>query len=246
MAGTATWFARLRQSCLACAISAAANATASGMYASAVGLQRSCDSTSGLVNIAGTVALYTGLLAALASLILLISAVEDLRVRWLWMNPRSWKVFSTLGLVGLVVLGLAAAIYVGSATALTFERAWFIAVAFQAVCAVAAAIFSGALASLPLTLSAGIRVASRWGRSCSRGVGFPGEMAVDISNSMLYGPTSSNILTFGGFPLVNLNLPFGAIVAVSAGLMWVAYRQLSPRPEDWSTPMGTMSGSAPR
>lgn len=38
---------------------------------------------------------------------------------------------------------------------------------------------------------------------------------------------------FGGFPLVNLNLPFGALVAISAGLMWLAYREL-PSPFDTS------------
>ena len=73
------------------------------------------------------------------------------------------------------------------------------------------------------------------------GAGIAGEVAVGISNSALYSPTSSSLLLFGGFPLVNLNLPFGAIVAVSAGLTWVAYRQLSSPAQESGSPMGTMS-----
>jgi len=246
MAGTATELTqpRLGQTALTYAISAAANATAAGLYASAVGLRRSGDSLAGLVNIAGTLALYVGLLAGLAAAILFIAAMDDLRLRWPWIDPSSRQAFSTfwtLGLFGLMTLGLLAAVYVVSAIAFTLERAEFITIAFQGLCAVAAAIFAVALASLPFMLSTG-----RSRRLASVGVllagaGIAGEMAIGISNSALYSPTSSSLLMFGGFPLVNLNLPFGALVAASAGLMWVAYHRMPPRVEAMASPIGTIS-----
>ena len=220
---------RLGQSALTYAISAAANAAAAGLYASAVGLQRSGDSLTGLVNIAGTLVLYVGLLAGLAAAILFIAAMEELRLRWPWIDPtsrRAFSIFWTLSLLGLVALGLLAAIYAGSAVAFTFERAQFIVVTFQGVCAVAAAIFAVALASLPFMLSAGSSRRLAIVAVLLAGVGIAGEMAIGISNSALYSPTSSSLLMFGGFPLVNLNLPFGALVAFSAALLWLAYRQL--------------------
>lgn len=180
---------RLAHSALTYAISAAANATAAGLYASAVGLQRSGDSLTGLVNIGGTLALYVGLLTGLAAAILFIAAMEELRLRWPWIDSNSRRAFSifwTLGLLGLVALGLLAAVYVGSAIAITFERAQFIAVAFQGVCAVAAAIFAVALASLPFTLSAGSSRRLAIVAVLLAGAGIAGEMAVGISNSVLY------------------------------------------------------------
>ncbi len=220
---------RLGQSALTYATSAAANAAAAGLYASAVGLQRSGDSLTGLVNIAGTLVLYVGLLAGLAAAILFIAAMEELRLRWPWIDPasrRAFSIFWTLSLLGLVALGLLGAMYAGSAVAFTFERAQFIVVAFQGVCAVAAAIFAVALASLPFMLSAGSSRRLAIVAVLLAGVGIAGEMAIGISNSALYSPTSSSLLMFGGFPLVNLNLPFGALVAFSAALLWLAYRQL--------------------
>ncbi len=244
MAVTATGLARLRQSCLTYAISAAGNATAAGLYASAVGLQRSGDSLTGLANIAASLALYVGLLAGLAAAILLIAAMEDLGLRWPWIDPNSRQVFSifwTLGLLGFVAIGLLAAVYVGFAIAFTFERAQLITIAFQSLCAAAAAIFAVALASLPIMLSTGKsrRLASVG--VLFAGAGIAGEMVIGISNSAPYSPTSSSLLVFGGIPLVNFNQPFGALVAISAGLMWMAYRWMTPRVEAKTSPIGEIS-----
>src|SRR5256885_11352600 len=154
---TGSVWRRLTQSVLTYSISAAANATAAGLYASAVGLQQSGNPLTGLANIAGTLAIHAGLLRGLRSGVLFIAALEDLRIKWHWIDPdldRVFSIFRTLGLFGLVALGLVAVVYLGSSMAFTFERAQPFAIGFQAVCAVAAAIFAIALAWLPFTLSA--------------------------------------------------------------------------------------------
>ena len=229
---TGSVWRRLTQSVLTYSISATANAAAAGLYASAVGLQQSGNPLTGLANIAGTLAIYAGLLAGLASAVLFIAALEDLRIKWHWIDPdlnRVFSIFRTLGLFGLVALGLVTVVYLGSSMAFTFERAQLIAVAFQAVCAVAAAIFAIALAWLPFTLSAeGLRRLAVVAVLLA-GIGIAGETAIGVMNSAPFGRVSSSLVTFGGFPLVNLNLPFGAVVAVSAALMWVAYQRGSSR-----------------
>lgn len=238
---------RLSLSVLTYAVSAAACATSAGLYASAVDLQRSGDQVSGLVNILGTLALYAGLLAGLASAILFVAGLYELRVVMPWAPPNIRKALSTfwnLSLLGLVALGLLAIAYLGFAIAFTFDRSQLIAVAFQAVSAVAAAIFVIALASLPFMLSSGSLRRLAVGSVLVAGVGIAGEMAIGLVNSALYGPTSSNLLTFGGLPLINLNLPFGALVAVSAGLMWMAYRRLSSRLAEPSAVVPTMPSSS--
>src|SRR2546421_4894 len=84
-------------------------------------------------------------------------------------------------------------------------------------------------ASLPFTLSAqGLRRLAVVAVLLA-GIGIAGETAIGVMNSAPFGPASSSLVTFGGFPLVNLNLPFGAVVAVSAALMWVAYQRASSR-----------------
>jgi len=249
--GTATglvWL-RLAQSVSSYSISAAANAIAAGLYASAVGLQQSGNSLTGLLNIAGTLALYAGLLVGLASAILFIAAFEELRIRWPWIDPslrRAFSIFRILGLLGLVALGLLASIYLGSAIAFTFERAQFIGVVFQAVCAFAAAIIAIALASLPFTLSVGRPRVLAVAAVLMAGIGIAGEMAIGFMNSASFSPASSSLLTFGGFPLVNFNLPFGAIVATSAMLMRVAYQGLSSRLAERPGTEPVTRGQAPR
>src|SRR5256886_17294697 len=91
---------RLTQSVLTYSISEAANAIAAGLYASAVGLQQSGNSLTGLLNIAGTLALYAGLLVGLASAILFIAAFEELRIRWPWIDPSLRRAFSIFRILG--------------------------------------------------------------------------------------------------------------------------------------------------
>src|SRR2546430_17146605 len=222
--GTATGsvWRRLTQRFLTYSISAAANATAAGLYASAVGLQQSGNPLTGLANIAGTLAIYAGLLAGLASAVLFIAALEDLRIKWHWIDPdlnRVFSIFRTLGLFGLVALGLIAVVYLGSSMAFTFERAQLIAVAFQAVCGVAAAIFTIALAWLPFTLSAERLRRLPVVAVFLAGVRNPRGTGTGVMNFAPFGPARFSLGTVGGFFSCVLDFPIRGLFTVSAAVV---------------------------
>src|SRR2546430_12635397 len=212
---TGSVWRRLTQSVLTYSISAAANATAAGLYASAVGLQQSGNPLTGLANIAGTLAIYAGLLAGLASAVLFIAALEDLRIKWHWIDPdlnRVFSIFRTLGLFGLVALGLIAVVYLGSSMAFTFERAQPFAIAFQAVCAVAAAIFAIALAWLPFTLSAqGLRRLAVVAVLLA-GNGNAGGTANRVLKFPPFWPARFRLVNFCGPSFLEPHLSFGGVV----------------------------------
>ncbi len=241
--------ARLATSTLVYAISAAADATAAGLFASAANLRAAGSPLNGPVGIWGQLALDAGLLSGLSSLILLILALRELVPLRHSAPPQLRRVLSiswTLFVLGFVALIFTASVFLAAWVASTPERFQLFSILFQLGSAVAAGAFVFALACVPLLRS------SKGPRLMAAAAGFiafigiAGETALGFANSTLYGPTNSSLLTFGGWPLLNLNLPFGALVALSAALLWLAYRKLPSQVEWAPVPQAiTLAGPGP-
>ena len=57
--------------------------------------------------------------------------------------------------------------------------------------------------------------------------GIAGEAAASVLNLTATATVPANLITYGGWPLLNLSITFGPFVAVSALVMSVLYRRLS-------------------
>ena len=231
---------RLAQSILTYAVSATANATSAGLFAIAAELRVSGSALQGSVGIAGSLFLYLGLLAGLASAILFLDGFEKIGEASRWAAPdfrKALSIFRTLSILGFTALLLLAGIYAGAFVSFSMERAQFFVVGFQGVSAVAAAIFVVALGSVPFHLPMVSPRRLAVAACLLAGIGITVELIIGVANSAPFAENSSSLLTFGGFPLINVNLPFGATVALSAALMWMAYRRVSIRYGEWPAPI---------
>lgn len=208
-------------------LSAVLSSASAGLLVADLGFSPPGDSGIGILAVTGNLLLVLGIALAVVSLLILILAFWRLIGEFLKVASNRVKltvVAITMGLwavafillaVGAILLGRAALVFIKIPPGTAFED-------LTAINGATALVFLGAL-SLPV-VAFGRRMVRTLGLLAVilGGVGVLGETLI----TQLRPAVTPDWLTFGGYPLINWNLPFGALVASSALLLWHAYRSV--------------------
>ena len=227
------------------AICAAVGASSAGLYVTAVRLAGAGDPTTGAYNAGGAVSFEFGLVVALVALVLFLAGwVRSWGERAAWGHtPPRWLTLSHvgfwLGCGGLLSSGawlwlLAYSSLIRAQGQVDFPIVRILGVALLAVTALG---YLVAIGLPPLFLGRDREVTFARLAWILGILGLVGLVAVGLRATAMTEAAASDYLTSGGFPLVNTNLPFGAVVAVSAALFAWSYRRLSRRLAGFRLPL---------
>lgn len=207
-------------------VSAGLSSASAGLFVVSLELYRRGNPVTGAFNVAGSVLIIPGI--ALAVVALLLLGLSFRRLPGELMRAASSPTRRVLVAISIVlwatafgllaiaaVSGLLLVVLLKNPPQDLFQNFVF----FEGAAAFA---FLGALSLPVVTLGrVGLKplalIAAAFG-----GVGIMGEVLIQSQASV-----APDWLTLGGYPLLNWNLPFGALVAVSAFVMWRAYRSMA-------------------
>ena len=218
-------FRLLSAALLVYAASAASSGASAGLFVAAY-LARN-DPVTGVFNIAGGITLLGGLALVTLSLALLVPAFSRLYEGSRTARLRVARVLSLTHLSAFVAYGFL--IIAGALLLLGFFTKGGVAIFELGVIlsAPAALAFLAAIVAPAVTLANKPGPAISWAAAGLGATAVIGELVLALN--VPTPATPPDWLTLGGFPLINWNLPFGISVALSALLVWLAYRFVPER-----------------